>query len=451
MAPVACASVVLLSLTGLLKPWSPRVMSSGVYVYASRYGNMLDRIEDADIQHGLFKEASPWELWRLAMKQFTLLYYNTGQTATVSVMENQDGVRFLAVDGKTDAGTPRAHDMKAQVLLGQLPLLFHPEPDRVFIVGLGSGVTVGSILTHDVRIVDCAEFSKSVIEATQYFSGVNHHALEDERLRIIPRDARNVLMTSDKDYDVIISQPSNPWISGQSSLFSLEWYRVVKKHLVNGGMFAQWVPAYHMSKRDVRIIIHTLRSVFPHVTAWTSGSAGELILIAKKGKELKISYEEFREKIASSRIHDDISRLGYDPDLLPFWTFTMNEHDISVYLYSDLARPVRKNTDDLLITEFSTPKQIAEQHVVKRFKNSDKLHGDLEALMVILKDVHINEVLELFDCGLEHGENAIDGKPVSRSLNGSLQRRNPAQCFVRNELRARVKNGFAKDRHFDGG
>jgi spermidine synthase len=335
----------------------------------------------------------------MAMKQYMLLYYNAGPCATVSVMERNDGIRFLTVDGKTDASSNYQHDMKTQVLLGQLPLLYHPEPDRVFVVGLGSGVTVGSILTHTVRTVDCAEISNSVIEAAQYFSEVNHHALEDKRLRIIPRDARNALMTYDKDYDVIISQPSNPWISGQSSLFSYEWYKIVADRLSEGGIFSQWIPAYHMSKQDVKIIIHTLRSVFPHVTAWTSGSAGELILIAKKGEKLEVPYDKFLARAKEVRVQNDIERLGYNVEMLPFWTFVMNEGDISTYLYANHDAPIRLNTDNLLLTEFSTPKQMAAEHMVERFSESDRLHGEMDALMKILVDVDMDAAMKMLDAG----------------------------------------------------
>lgn len=393
-AVVACVALLLTSTTLLLKPWSPKIMSSGVYAYASRYHELIDRIDAAGKQTPQSLPTNPWRIWQMAMEQYSLLYYKAGPACTVSVMERNDGVRFLTVDGKTDASTGTDHDMKTQTLLGQLPLLYHPAPDEIFVVGLGSGVTVGSVLTHNVRLVDCAEFSNSVINAAQFFSEVNHNALEDPRLRIIPRDARNFLLTSQNDYDVIISQPSNPWISGQSSLFSLEWYRIVHSRLKEGGMFAQWVPAYCMAEQDVKIIIHTLRSVFPHITAWTSGAAGELILLATKDQALNIPYEQFQNAVSPPVIANDIRRLGYDPPLLPFLTFAMSEQDIAVYLYSDLTRPLRQNTDDFLITEFSTPKQLAQQHNVTRFATTNALRGEMSSLLGIMPDVDMDAIVQ---------------------------------------------------------
>jgi len=391
-----CAIIVLSVFTFMLKPWSPKIMSSGVYVYASRYRDLSNRVKDGDAQYDELKQLNSWKLWDLAMQQYTTLYYKTGQTDTVSVMERNDGIRFLTVDGKTDASSNYDHDMKTQVLLGQLPLLYHKEPDRVFVVGLGSGVTVGSILTHNVRTVDCAEYSNSVVEASKYFSEYNHNALEDKRLRIIPRDARNALMTYDKNYDVIISQPSNPWISGQSNLFSYEWYKLVDEHLSSEGIFAQWVPAYQMSEADVKIIIHTLKSVFEHITAWTSGSQGELILLAKKGSELKISYEQYIKTAENQNVCSDINRLGYNIRTLPFLTFSMNEKDIYVYLNSD-CEEIRTNTDNLLFTEFSTPKQMVNGSMVNRFIKIDNLHGQMKSLIEILEDIDIDKLQVILD------------------------------------------------------
>jgi len=152
-----------------------------------------------------------------------------------------------------------------------------------------------------------------------------------------------------------------------------------------------------MSDEDVKIVIHTLRCVFPHITAWTSGSSGELMLVATKGEALRIPYEELRKRVTAPAVHADISRLGYNPELLPFRTFAMNEQDIALYLYCDLRRPLRQNTDDLLITEFSTPKQIVEQHVVQRFTTDNRLHGDVKSLMEILEPVNLDSVLKMLN------------------------------------------------------
>lgn len=384
VATAVVAGVVFVGLVTLLKPWSPGVINSGVYVYADRYRKVIDRIESASEVELPVTGWNQWRIWQAAMSQYDLLYYKTGPTATVAVMQRDDGVRFLSIDGKTDASTAKAHDMKTQVMLGHLPLLFHPRPDQVLVVGLGSGVTVGSVLSHDVRVVDCAELSPAVVEAAEYFSEVNRRPWEDRRLELMPRDARNVLLTSDARYDAIISQPSNPWIRGQSNLFSLEWYQLVHDHLRDEGMLAQWFPAYHMSLEDVKIIIHTMRQVFPETTLWTSGAGGDLILIAKKGNKLRIDYQRLLETASQPAVRNDLARIGFQPvEILPR-TFVMNADEVGEFLYADRRAPLPVNTDDRLITEFTAPKHMLRQAVVHRFANARQISGDVSSLLSLV-------------------------------------------------------------------
>ncbi|MBA2881445.1 putative membrane-bound spermidine synthase [Desulfosalsimonas propionicica] len=392
MPAMAAAGIILFLAFSMVKPWSPWIMNSGVYVYAPRYEKMLENYQRLAKRNDKLPEASAWEILKSSMHQYELLHYDTGPAATVAVMEDREGTRFLSVDGKTDASTGQKSDMETQVMIGQLPLLFHENPDKVLVVGLGSGVTVGSALTHDVRVVDCAEISTAVAGAAELFSQANHNALEDPRLRIVPRDARNMLLTSEERYDVIISQPSNPWISGQSNLFSLEFYQLVSKHLKPGGLFLQWTPSYLTSSRSLKIIVHTMRSVFPHLTAWTSGSAGDMIFMARKGEKLQIDYSEFVSRVSRKPVKQDIERVGLNPELLPFELFVMNEDELPVYIYADLQAPLPQNTDDRLITEFSAPRQLLTRNRISRFVQPDRLHGNLSSLLQILKNVQIEEV-----------------------------------------------------------
>lgn len=394
--PLAVGLAALL-LVWSIKPWAPRIMNSGTYVYAQNYQGMLARYHEASLVNEDVETLSDWKVWKMAMQQYELLYYRTGVTATVGVMERDDGVRFLTINGKTDASTGVKSDMRTQVMIGQLPLLFHPDPDEVLLVGLGSGITVGSMLTHDIRVVDCAEISPAVMEAARYFDEANHHAMEDERLRIYAQDARNMLLTSEKNYDVIVSQPSNPWISGESSLFTQEWYSLVRDHLRTDGLFLQWVPAYLISERDVKTIAHTLRSVFPNSTVWSSGSVGDLIFMAQKDGAMQIDYPLFRARIEKPAVRQDIARLGLDPLLLPLELFVMDEQELSAYLYAGLGRPLRMNTDDLMITEYSTPKQLIRRDTASRFVDRGQPHGDLDRLLPIFTNIDEAELLELLE------------------------------------------------------
>ena len=175
-AAAAIAVVVVLILR--LHPWNPQILSSGVYAYADRYLQVVERAEQAAPANPQGSDPDPWTLWGQAMRQYQVLFHRSGPAATVTVMQNPEGIRFLSVDGKTDASTSLAHDMKTQVMLAQLPLLVRPQARSVFMVGLGSGVTAGSALSHPLDQLLCAEFSPAVIQAAGLFTEANRDVPE---------------------------------------------------------------------------------------------------------------------------------------------------------------------------------------------------------------------------------------------------------------------------------
>lgn len=408
MSTIGIAGLLATVTVIYIQPWAPHIINSGVYLYANQYQDMEVRFRALEAEQGKSSGLSTWDIWEIAMKQYDLLYYNPGATATVAVMERKDGVRFLTIDGKTDAGTGGKSDMRTQVMIGQLPLLFHEHADKVLVVGLGSGVTAGSVLTHDVRQVDVAEISNGVIEAAGFFSEANHHALADPRLHIIPRDARNYLLTEEEKYDVVISQPSNPWIIGEASLFTEEWYRLVKEHLDNGGLFVQWVPSYLMDDRDLKIIANTLRTVFPHLTVWRSGSVGDMVFLAHKGSPLQIDFRHYLQEIKQEKVAQDISRVGLDPRELILEQFVMGEKDLMPYLYANLKKPLSVNTDNFTTIEFSTPKQLILGNNVSRFVDPQKRQLNADALMKVISDnskdvfeVYLHTIIDNWDLELD--------------------------------------------------
>ena len=177
-------------------PWDRDLLASGAYKYASSVPQGLDL--------------------DTALKAGTLLYYREGAASTVSV-KRLTGTRSLVIDGKVDASS--FGDMLTQKALAHLPLLLHPDPKEICIIGLGSGVTLGSALVHPISRADIVEISPEVVEAARYFADVNLNGLDDPRTHLIVGDGRSHLLLSSRKYDVIISEPSNPWVSGVSGLF----------------------------------------------------------------------------------------------------------------------------------------------------------------------------------------------------------------------------------------
>ena len=199
------------------------------------------------------------------------LFVDDNAVDSVVVLENREGRRFMKVNGKTDASD--AEDLPTQRMVAHLPLLLHDawtggDERNVYVVGLGSGVTVGSAAMHPSVDVTAVEISPGVIEGSRFFDHVNRdvHALDN--VTIHEGDAREFLERSGGGWDVVINQPSNPWIAGNAALFSREFYLSARNGLAEGGVFAQWMHVYAMDDDTVRIVMNTFASVFPHVTVW---------------------------------------------------------------------------------------------------------------------------------------------------------------------------------------
>lgn len=237
----------------LMPPWDREILASGAYKYAPYLGSAH---RDALLRAG------------------TLLYYREGATATVTV-RHLAGATSLAIDGKVDASN--AGDMLTQRLLAHVPLLLHADPKRVAIIGLGSGVTLGSALRHPIDRADMLELSPEVVEASRFFTRENHDALADPRSRLIVGDGRSHLALGSDRYDVIVSEPSNPWMAGVAALFTREFFEAARGRLRPGGVLCQWAHTYDISDADLRSIVATFASVFPHTALWLVGD-GDLLL-----------------------------------------------------------------------------------------------------------------------------------------------------------------------------
>jgi hypothetical protein len=142
-------------------------------------------------------------------------------------------------------------------------MLLHPRPRTVCVLGLGSGVTVGGALRHPVERVDVLEISPEVVAASGHFAAENHDALKDPRTRVIVGDGRSHLLLSADRYDVIISEPSNPWLAGVAPLFTREFLEGARQHLMPGGILCQWTHTYQMTPRDLRSIVATFVVLWP--------------------------------------------------------------------------------------------------------------------------------------------------------------------------------------------
>ena len=279
-----------------------------------------------------------------------VLYYKEGINANVAVMEKKsENQRLLLINGKVDATS--SADMITQIMSGQIPMLLHENPKNVFVVGFGSGVTIGTILLHPVEKVTCVEISTEVIEAGEFFSDVNKNCLEDPRLNIVHEDAHTYLNLSKDKYDVIISEPSNPWIAGIGNLFSKEYFQQCADKLNDNGIMVQWLQIYETSDEVVQLVLNTFSSVFPHSQVWR-GASHDLIIVGSK-KETILNEYKFKNRFNIETVKQDLESVGVGS---PF-AF------LSAQILSDqgtflLAREKPINSEKYPILEFLAPRSL---------------------------------------------------------------------------------------------
>ncbi len=316
--------------------WNIERLTSGVYLYAPLY-----------LERGSFKEA------REAMEGRPIIYYKDSITSTITVLQgSQNGAPALAlqIDGKTEASSHG--DLTTQYMIAHLPLLLHPSPKRAMIIGLASGCTLGAALCHPLEEVICAEIEPAMIEASKLFKDVNEEYWKDKRARVVIEDGRNFLALTSEKYDCIISEPSNPWISGLGNLFTKEFYQICKDRLAEGGIFALWVPAYITSLEDFKGVIATVCSIFPFVTIWNYPPIYPDVVIICSTKPFRFSLEAVERKIRENpRLARSLERIN----MRNVWDV------VKGFLLPDarvrqFSRGSPINTDDLPRIEYSAPK-----------------------------------------------------------------------------------------------
>jgi predicted membrane-bound spermidine synthase len=209
--------------------------------------------------------------------------YRDGRTATISVMDRL-GVRSIRTNGKpassmtTGSDLPPTGDETVGTLLGAYPVLLKPEARSALNIGMGSGITSHVLLaSHAMERVTTVEIEPAIVELAPAFAPRNSRAFEDPRSRIVIEDARTFLASSGEDYDVIVAQPSNPWVSGTSALYSSEFYGLAAGALAPGGVLVQWIQLAAIHPKRVVSILEAVRTFFPYFDVYAGD--GDLIVV----------------------------------------------------------------------------------------------------------------------------------------------------------------------------
>ncbi len=215
------------------------------------------------------------------------LYQAEGMNSSIVVSQRDSGQISFHVSGKVEAST-ELRDMRLQRMLGHLPALIHPNPHSVLIVGFGAGVTAGTFVSYpEIQKIDICEIEKLIPPATSYyFNAQNHNVLNDPRTTVHYDDARHFVLTSSDKYDIITSDPIHPWVKGTATLYSREYFQIVKDHLNPGGVATQWVPLYESDPDTIKTELATFFAVFPNGTVWANDADNrgyDVLLLGQNG------------------------------------------------------------------------------------------------------------------------------------------------------------------------
>ncbi|MDP3980644.1 MAG: fused MFS/spermidine synthase, partial [Chlamydiota bacterium] len=324
---------ILIAIIGLwlMPAWNKKILSSGVPIYVQKYKD-----------HGATTEKILEEL-----DKTRILYSKEGWNANVTVKEYA-GVTSLLINGKADGSD--GLDKDSELFAAYLPLLLHPEPKDIFLLGLGTGITLRAVESFPVQHIVCSEIEKRVVDASTFFNRSNHRALEDPRVRLIINDARQILSHQTEPYDVIISEPSNPWIAGMNHLFTREMFEIYKKRLKPNGIVCQWIHYYNLSPEDLKTVIRSFHSVFTHTSLWFQPHLSDLFLIgSKEPLELNSLYPKF-DNAQLLLLLEEISIRN----AATFMSLQlMDAATLMNYTKSGVI-----NTDDFPVIEFTSPKSL---------------------------------------------------------------------------------------------
>ena len=335
-----------------LKPdWNVLVMNSGVF-------NLYGRDRDAS-----------WESYVEESDDTQVIYEAEGLTASVFVAyEPKHDNYFLSVNGKVEASS--RSDLETQLLAAHLPLLFHDDPRDVMIIGLASGITAGAAATHPIENLRILEIEKTMVPAARIFDDFNDHVLDDPRVSVSFNDARNELEFSPQGYDVLISEPSNPWMTIAANLFTEEFFRMARTRVRPGGIYCQWIQNYYLPAEDLRSIAAAFHASFPHILLFETVDGVDLLLLGSD-TPLSLNLEQIDFRISDLWVRTDLARVGIRDTADILSTFRLGDHEVA-----RMVQGAARNTDDNARVEFSAPKSLGSETITDNLTLLRRFGGD---------------------------------------------------------------------------
>ena len=275
-----------------------------------------------------------------------VLFYDEGIGATVTVHQlppdpaDKQVYKLLEVDGVNVAGTMPMLRL-SQKLQGHLPVLLYKastgkDPRNVFLLGMGTGASSYAATRHRIDRLDVLEIVAAEIDALPFFGELNRDLLSEPKVRIRIDDARNFLLATQEEYDVIESDTIHP--EQNANVFSREYFELARERLSEDGVFSVWLPMYGMSEETFKILINTLYSAFPHVTVWYASTqpTRHALLVGSKQK-LKIDYGLLQEELAYPPVRESLAEVGLDDVFALLGGFITDESRLSGYVADSLV------------------------------------------------------------------------------------------------------------------
>ncbi|NIM16067.1 MAG: hypothetical protein GTO45_29040 [Candidatus Aminicenantes bacterium] len=369
-----CAGFVLLPFLGAQKSLllvASLNLGVGVYLVFEDQGAKLKKLVIAAacvliFYGGYFLLTSPDQVILTAgifqdagRNKVKLLTFEEDIYATVTV-EERKGVRGtwrqLSMNGVNVAGTS-GELFSIQKLQGHLPLLLHKNPKSVLHIGFGSGGTAWAVSRYPVEKITIAEISRSIIEeASKYFQMINHGVLNDPRVEVIFTDGRNKVLADTETYDVILSDSIHPRFSGNGSLYTYDYYKLLKKRLKPGGLVSQWLPFYSITPENFKMIVKSFYKVFPYTSVWyTNNTMNSYVIVIGKLDHGKIDYAQIEKRLAMPTVAADLQEINTETPfkILDFFLFANGK-------VGAFVGDVPLHTDDNMAVEYLSGRALSK-------------------------------------------------------------------------------------------
>jgi spermidine synthase len=283
-----------------------------------------------------------------------LLFYREEVTDTIMVTDDRVKGRMIRYgDGRGTAGTGT---MPEDRMYAQIPLILHPNPLRILNICFGVGNSLASVTTHPVERIDSVELSPGVVDAAPFFASTNRDVLRDPRIHMTIADGRNFLLTTRDTYDIIRLDPPELHTAGVVNLYTREFYELAKAHLNPDGIFSIWVNVAMTPDSDLRLLVRTLATVFPHVSIWHGPYRYSWVIngsVAPLGPDLaritkKFEIPEVRADLESIGVHDPFEFLAH---------FVLADEEVA-----EFTGPGPIVTDDHTRLDFTVPRSIESSY-----------------------------------------------------------------------------------------